>query len=305
MTPSRASLAVILVAAAAGAWLALGPRGTSQPAGAAIGNTAAAGQGGRGGWLDPAMLRVAPAPGMRDEFVTAPVTPIYGRNGRPVDFGGKDAASYIDERAAAARTGDLHAAYQVYQAASACAAAEDPLPEFLDPQEGETAARERAHVRALCARVSPAQLQERMRFLTRAADAGERAAQVDFFMEGPNGKPLAEADASDPQVQQWQQQALAYLKGAGAQCDQFALGLLSNAYDAGQLGARDPALAMAYQIASNAARNKPLSEQQLRQRWGEELTPGDFDSARSRGAQIAGASCPAQGQGQGQGQPQS
>jgi len=298
MTPYRASLAAILAAAvaaaAAGAWLAFGPRQAAPSAPAAHAGPTA--QPERGGWFDPAMLRAGPVPAERSDFVTAPAVPIYGRNGRAIDFGGKDASAYIDERAAAARSGDLRAAYQVYQAASACAAAEDPLPEFLDPHEGEAAARERAHVRASCARVSPAQLQERMRFLTRAADAGERAAQVDFFMEGPNGKPLAEADASDPQVQQWQQQALAYLKGAGAQCDQFALGLLSNAYDAGQLGARDPALAMAYQIASNAARNKPLSEQQLRQRWGEELAPADFDGARVRGAQIAGASCPAQAQ---------
>lgn len=50
---------------------------------------------------------------------------------------------------------------------------------------------------------------------------------------------------------------------------------------------------MAYQIASNAARAKPLSEQ-LRQRWGEELARSDFDAARRRGALIAGASCPAQ-----------
>jgi hypothetical protein len=299
MTPSRTRLAAILAAVAIGAWLAFGAREAASP-GAPAGHADAPGQSSRGAWLDPGMLRAGPAPAERSDFVTAPAVPIYGRNGRAIDFGGKDAAAYIDERAAAARTGDLHAAYQVYQAASACAAAEDPLPEFLDPKEGEAAARERAHVRALCARVSPAQLQERMRFLTRAADAGERAAQVDFFMEGPNGKPLAEADAGDPQVQQWQQQALAYLKGAGAQCDQFALGLLSNAYDAGQLGARDPASAMAYQIASNAARNKPLSEQQLRQRWGEELAPADFDNARARGAQIAGASCPAQGQMQAQ-----
>jgi hypothetical protein len=296
MTPSRASLAAIAVAAIAGAWLALGPRAPAPPPDAPAAHAGGAAPAGRGAWFDPALLPAAPASSGRDEFGSAPAVPIYGRNGRTLDFGGKDAAAYIDARAAAARTGDVHAAYEVYQAASACAAAGEPLPDFLDPKEGEAAARERAHVRALCARVSPAQLQERMRFLTRAADAGERDAQVDFFMEGPGGKPLAEADQADPQVQQWQQQALTYLKDAGAQCDQFALGLLSNAYDAGQLGARDPALAMAYQIASNAARAKPLSEQQLRQRWGEELAAGDFDAARRKGAQIAGASCQAQTQ---------
>jgi hypothetical protein len=296
MTRSRASLAAILAAvlamSLAGGWLMLG-FGADAPRPHA--NVLEAHPAGQHAWFDAAPLPAAPAPAsssLRSDFVSAPTVPIYGRNGRPIDFGGKDAAAYIDERAASARTGDLKAAYQVYQAASACAAAEEPLPEFLDPREGEAAARERARVRALCARVSPTQLQERMRFLARAADAGQRDAEVDFFMEGPNGKPLAQADPGDPQVQQWQQQALAYLQGAGAQCDQFALGLLSNAYDAGQLGAHDPGLAMAYQIASNAARNKPLGEQQLRERWGEELSADAFAAARAKGAQIAGASCP-------------
>lgn len=250
-------------------------------------------QGG-GRWLDPAMLpAVVPAPA-RPDFVTADAMPVYGRNGRPVDFGGKDAARYIDERAAAARTGDMRAAYQLYQAASACAAAAEPLPEFTDPAQGETFKRERARVAALCAKVSPVQLQERMRFLARAADAGNRDAQVDFFMEGPDGKPTdLGARADDPQVQQWKQQALTYLQQAGNQCDHFALGLLSNAYDAGQIVTRDPARSMAYAIAAADARHRPLTEQQLRERFGDEVAAADFAAGLQAGAALAHQACPA------------
>lgn len=293
MTPVRASFALIVLAAAVGAGLALRPRPETLPVAAAPPQAAPVQpQAGAPAthWFDASMLGAGAGAGRPS--AAAPAFAIYGRNGRPIDFGGKDAYDYIDERAAAARTGDLRAAYQVYQAASACAASEEPLPEFLDPAEGRVATRERARVRALCARVSPAQLQEGMRFLARAADAADRKAEVDFFMEGPNGKPLTGADPADPGVQQWRQQALAYLKQAGGQCDSYALGLLSNAYDAGQLGAPDAGMAMAYAIAAGAARKHPLSDQQLRNLYGETLAPADFEAARQQGARIAAASCP-------------
>lgn len=246
----------------------------------------------RGGWMDPRML-AAQASSPNEDFVAAPAQIFYGRNGRPVDFGGKDAAAYIAERAARARTGDLKAAYEAYQAASGCAAADDPLPEFFSEDELKETRRERERMHKLCANVSPAQLQERMRFLGQLADAGQREAMIDFYMEGPGGKPVdLGARADDPEVQQWKQQAVAYLRQAGAQCDQFALGLLSNAYDAGQIVARDPAASMTYAIASNAARHRPLTEQQLRERFGEELAPGAFDAALQAGSRLAAASCP-------------
>ena len=246
----------------------------------------------QGSWMDPRMLATqASAP--KDDFVAAPAQVFYGRNGRPVDFGGQDAATYIAERAARARTGDLKAAYEAYQAASGCAAADDPLPEFFSEDELKETRRERERMHKLCANVSPAQLQERMRFLGQLADAGQREAMIDFYMEGPGGKPVdLGARADDPEVQQWKQQAVAYLRQAGAQCDQFALGLLSNAYDAGQIVARDPAASMTYAIASNAARHRPLTEQQLRERFGEELAPGAFTAALQAGSQLAAASCP-------------
>jgi hypothetical protein len=284
----------ILVAAVAGlaAVLALRP-GAEADASAVHAAPAVTAGPAKGSWMDPRMLATrASVP--TEDFVSAPANVFYGRNGRPVDFGGKDAAAYIAERAARARTGDLKAAYEAYQAASGCAAAEDPLPDFFSDADRQAAERERARMRGLCAKVTPAQLQERMRFLGQLADAGNRDSQVDFYMEGPGGKAVdLQARAEDPDVQQWKQQAVAYLQQAGAQCDQFAFGLLSNAYDAGQIVARDPASAMMYAIASNSARHRPLTEQQLRERFGEELAPAAFDAALQAGASLAASSCPA------------
>jgi len=282
----------ILAAAAAGlaAVLVLRP-GSAPDAPAASSAPAIAAAPAKGAWMDPRML--ATRASLPADFVAAPAQVFYARNGRPVDLKGKDAAAYIAERAARARTGDLKAAYEAYQAASGCAAAEDPLPEFFSEAERQAAERERARMRKLCANVTPAQLQERMRFLGQLADGGNRDAQVDFYMEGPGGKPVdLEAHADDPEVLQWKQQAIAYLRQAGAQCDQFALGLLSNAYDAGQIVARDPASSMMYAIASNSARHRPLTEQQLRDRFGEDLAPAAFDAALHAGAKLAASSCP-------------
>jgi hypothetical protein len=244
-------------------------------------------------WFSPGMAAAAPGQ-QRQDFVQPAHRSIYGRNGRPVDFGGKDAAQYISERAAAARTGDMRAAYEVYQAASACAAAEDPLPEFEKPAERDEFAREQQRVKRLCVNVSPVQRQERMAFLVRAADGGNRDAQVDFFMEGPNGRPAdLEANAGDPAIEEWKRQAVDYLKQAGAQCDHFALALLSTAYDAGQVVPRDLKMTMAFAIASAHARSATLTQQQLRERFGEELAPADFAAAMQAGAALARTSCPA------------
>jgi hypothetical protein len=286
------TIAIVIFAAAAGLGALLLRPGPRPDAPAAPPAQAVAAAPAKGSWMDPRMMGGgAPAPAA--DFVAAPPTMVNGRNGRPVDFGGQDAAAYIAERAPRARTGDLKAAYEVYQAASACAAADDPLPEFFSEDELKETRHDRERMHKLCANVSPAQLQERMRFLRQLADAGQREALIDFYMEGPGGKQVdLDARADDPDVRQWKEQAVAYLRQAGAQCDQFALGLLSNAYDAGQIVARDPASSMMYAIASNEARHRPLTEGQLRQRFGQELEPAAFDAARQAGARLAASSCP-------------
>jgi hypothetical protein len=244
----------------------------------------------------PARQWLAPPPASapaRADFVAAPRSPLYGRNGRAVDLHGEDVATYIARRNAAARTGDMRAAYEIYQAASVCAAAADPLPEFAVAADRAQAEAERRHVQTLCAGVSAVQLQERMAFLVRAADAGNRDARIDFFMEGPMGRPAdLDAQADDPQVRAWKQQALGYLQQAGTQCDHFALSLLANAYDLGQMVPRDPRMTMAYAIAAAAARHVALTEEQLRARFGDEVTGADFAAALQAGSALAREDCP-------------
>jgi hypothetical protein len=215
------------------------------------------------------------------------------RSGHGIELHGDDVAACIARRSAAARTGDARAAYEIYQATSLCAAAEPALLEFEMPAERAEADAERRQVRVLCARVSPAQVQERMAFLARAAQAGMRAAQIDFFMEGPAGRtPDTDVAPDETQLQAWREQALGFLRQAGARCDAFALSLLANAYDLGQLAPRDARTAMTYAIGAAAARGAALPEAQLRARFGALLAPGEFEAALQAGAALAHQACP-------------
>jgi hypothetical protein len=218
---------------------------------------------------------------------------VYGRNGRAIDLGGLNVSQYIAGRVGAARSGDVKAAYEVYQAESICAANEDPVADYFDPAQKAQFLREREGLVRLCVGLSPAQVQERLGFLNTAARAGNAGAQIDYYMEGPYGRNLDLADnATDPIVVKWKEDALGYLKQAGGKCDHFALALLATVYDAGQLTARDMRSSMAYSIAAAVPRKKPLTEEQWRDRYGEELSAADFDSARQLGAQLAQQACP-------------
>lgn len=217
---------------------------------------------------------------------------IYGRNGRAVDLGGLNVADYIGTRMGAARHGDVKAAYEVYQAESICAANADPVAEYQEAAQRELFLRERAAMVKLCAGLSPAQVQERLAFLDTAARAGNVSAQIDYYMEGPYGRNFDIAEnPGDPTVTQWKADALSYLKQAGGKCDQFALALLSTVYDAGQLTVRDPGTAMVYSIAAAVPRKKPVTEAQLRERFGEDLSAAEFASAQQRGASLAREAC--------------
>lgn len=221
----------------------------------------------------------------------APAEAIYGRNGRAVDFGGQNAAAYIAQWSSLARTGDSAAAYKVFQAADVCATLDEAAPDFLIAAEREQYLRERAALEKLCAGVTPAQVQERMRFLTQAARAGVVDAQIDFYMEGPDGRQgdLA-GQADDPATVQWKEEALFYLKFASTKGEPFALALLSLVYDVGEVAPKDPRLSLAYAVADATARNVALTPG-LRDRYGAQMSDADFNSAVQLGAQIAEACC--------------
>jgi len=255
-----------------------------EPARAPVAAPSAVAAGHRPSWFDaaPLMPHPADAPGQEAEG------PMVGRNGRIVDLGGLDVAHYIAQREGAARLGDMKAVYEVYQAVALCANIDEPLPETQDPADHDQLARTLGRQRALCASISPAQVQERMRYLRQAADGGNAEAQIDFYMEGPG----AAARADDQALKQWGQDATAYLQAAGKRCNPFALSLLSTAYDAGSIVERDPGMVMAYGVAAARARHVDKTAEQWRRQFGEDLSDADANAALQLGNQLAsGAAC--------------
>lgn len=233
-------------------------------------------------WFSADLLRAAP---LSPPLPQQPALPLVARNGRQVDLGGLTVAQYIAQRERAARLGDRQAIYEVYQAEALCANLDAPLPETQEPDDRAQLARAQAQQRALCANVSPMQVQERLHYLRLAAETGNTEAQIDYFMEGPDS-------ADETRVRQWREEALRYLQAAGGRCNAYALSLLSNAYDAGTLAERDPVQVLAYGVAANAARHLVRSPEQLKDQFGDELSEADFNTALQRGAQLAARSCP-------------
>lgn len=170
----------------------------------------------------------------------------------------------LDRLVAAARQGDRRAAYAAYQALSACAVPEAPQA---------------------CRGLPASLVQERLRFLADAVQAGIAAAQIDFYMEGPDALQALGGDA----LQAWREQALGGLKAAAGQCEPFAMGLLATLYDAGELTPRDPARALAYAVAEGQLRRRPASDEALRDRLAEPVDDATLAAARQQGLSLAGA----------------
>ena len=219
-------------------------------------------------------------------------SPIYGRSGRAVDLGGANVAQFIEKRMVAARGGDTKAAYEVYQAESVCANNDDPVAEFQQAAEREQFLLEREGLKKLCANVSPAQVQERLAFLEVAARSQNASAQIDFFMEGPYGKAQdLSTSGDDPIVKKWKEDSITYLTGAGEHGDPFALGLLSTAYDAGEVVERNLKMSLAYSVAEAAARKVNLTQDQLRTRFADQMSAADFADGLQIGAKLAQNCC--------------
>ncbi|AIY40525.1 hypothetical protein LT85_1367 [Collimonas arenae] len=221
-----------------------------------------------------------------------PPDPVYGRNGRQIDLGGLKAVDYIAKWNSLARAGDKNAAYNVYQATSLCANNDEPVPDYNSAAELAQFLTERKKIAAVCEGVNAAQLQERLSFLALAARAGKVEAQIDYFIEGPYGRTIdLEKSADDPVVQQWKAEAVTQLKAAAGQGEPFALALLAQVYEAGELLPRDAKLSLAYKVAEADARNSVLSVEQLRRNVGTQMSDADFANALQTGKQIANACC--------------
>ena len=223
--------------------------------------------------------------------LTDPLPPaLFARSGRIVDLQGMTAVQYIALYSSLARTGDADAAYKVFLAADVCAVTNEPLPKMEPGEDMQAMQKERSDLEKICRDVTPAQVAERMSFLDAAARAGNHNAQIDFYMEGPNGG-ARQAGSEDEAKAQWKNQSLAYLKEAASGGDTFSLGLLANAYDAGILSDPDAKLSLAYTVADMMTRNRPASPAALQRRFGGQLSEADFNAGMQMGAQIAAQCC--------------
>ncbi|MGM9481600.1 hypothetical protein ACS5PN_10450 [Roseateles sp. NT4] len=214
---------------------------------------------------------VATAPEQRVQALPLPTVP-PAVAARPVLAGpvaavAPVAPSELDGQVAQARRGDRRAGHAAYQALSACVAPEAERPAF-------------------CRGLPASLVQERLRFLADAAQAGIAAAQIDFYMQGPDAAQAVDADA----LQAWRTEALNGLKDAAAQCEPLAMGLLATLHDSGELAPRDATLAVAYAVAEARTRHRPTSDERLRDRLAEPITDAELAAARAQGERLA-ASC--------------
>lgn len=214
-----------------------------------------------------------------------------GRNGRQIDLQGQSVAQYVASYVSAARVGNIDAAYAVYQALSICANLDQPLAEYADQNERLHDMRAREEVKTVCATISPAQIQERLRFLSLAANAGKPNAAIDFYMDGPGQRRGHEVTLEDGAQTQWRTDALAHLLRAAQQCDQFVLSLLSTAYENGQLGERNLTLAVAYSAANGYAGKHPRSTQQLQAQFEGQPSAAELADGMQLGSRLAQQAC--------------
>jgi hypothetical protein len=195
--------------------------------------------------------------------VIPPRAELFSASGAPVDLDGLTVRGFIDRWSRAARIGDADAAYRVYEAEALCArAAENEQmlrTQSLAPDDGLREAIEASNetLAALCNGVSPAEIAERLVFLTQAARSGNAHAQLDFYAEGPSGRLYEwRADERDPNVGTWKSQAIAFLKQAAMQNNRDALEALAVAYFNGVVVPQDFETSLTYEIALARASHK-------------------------------------------------
>jgi hypothetical protein len=218
----------------------------------------------------PAVVTAAPEASVRALPLRLPAAPLPAAAPSAARPGLARAAPVPDELdrlvALARRGDDARASHAAYQALAACVAPQAEAPVF-------------------CRGLPASLLQERLRFLGQAARAGLPAAQIDFYMEGPDALQALDADA----LQAWRLEALAGLQGAAARCEPFAMGLLATLYDAGELMPRDATRALAYAVAEGQLRRRTVSDDSLRDRLAEPVDDAVIASAREQGQRLAAA----------------
>jgi TPR repeat protein len=202
---------------------------------------------------------------------------------------GNVSAKDYDALKARAEAGDAVASTQVYLVLKNC---EDILASTWSTEEVVGMQRSGIDVDRVmadreaelghCARFSRADLLERTKWLTQAADAGYVMARLIYsihleqILGGPRGM------MKDPAaVERGRNRVVGYLRDSAAQGDPDAVGALATTYENGVLLGRDPVVAQGLRIAS--ARLDPSSEsrRQLADIWAQRLSPAQQREAEA------------------------
>lgn len=219
--------------------------------------------------------------------------------GVPVDLDGLSVRAFIDRWSPAARTGDANAAYRLYEAEALCARAsrnERALRNGDAPTEGSAERKaieaDTTTLEAVCAGTSPAEADERLQFLTQAARSGNANAQIDYFIEGPYGRPYdVQAEERDPNVVAWKVQAIEFLKQAAMQNNRDALEYLAMAYFKGIVVPEDLETSLTYEIALARASNKDPNLALLATQLVKQLPEASVTRARVKGEALYRQCC--------------
>jgi hypothetical protein len=154
---------------------------------------------------------------------------------------------YFDALLQQAREGDLRAAQVLHQSLGNCHGRLADLGADIPAQE-DGVQRTRRHRAEQCRGFTRAQLRLDEEIVRAAADRGDDAMRIAYY----NLDPVLDGDDSPEALQRYRATALVYLNEAASHRNPAAYWALSDAYTVGRVVDRDPVLARAYALASNA-----------------------------------------------------
>lgn len=214
------------------------------------------------------------------------------------------APSLSEEFAKLVDTGSPIDAFHAYDIATRCAEsqADEKAAEMQAP--GERSAETNAALKdgtfrattvANCGDLTSAQVADRVKYLTQAANAGVPMAALRLVEQGPWGDQTAlTTRPDDPAVLEWRRQMVGLIELAAGKGDYAAMDSLSTMYRTGSgiLGERDPGKALMYATAKWEAyqqatgRTSAFAKQEVSQ-LAAGLTPQEAAAATTAGHQFA------------------
>lgn len=201
-------------------------------------------------------------------------------------------------------TGDPTDAFRAYDLATRCAEsrADEKAAELQAPGErsAETIAALkdgsfRVETAANCENLTSTQIDDRVKYLRQAAEAGVSMAAIRLVEYGPWGDPTALATRpNDPAVLEWRHEMVGLIELAAGKGDYAAMDSLSTMYRTGSglLGERDPGKALMYATAKWEAyrqatgRTSAFAAQEVSQ-LASALTPQAASAATAAGREFA------------------